>query len=113
MNGRNALPIPPASPERQLKLEQSAQESANLTLRDVRCPRCNYLIIRVYGCQVFLILKQKTIELTLCTTCARQFYSSKSHFIKRTDLWQAEREVCMFCNTRRGFDFLISDIELR
>lgn len=49
MRGRNELPIPPASPERQLRLEQSAQESANLTLRDVRCPRCNYLIIRVYS----------------------------------------------------------------
>ena len=46
MNGRNALPIPPASPERQLKLEQFAQESANLTLRDVRCPRCN---TKIYG----------------------------------------------------------------
>lgn len=34
MNGRNELPIPPASPERQLKLEQSAQESANYTRKD-------------------------------------------------------------------------------
>lgn len=54
---------------------------------------------------------KKAIELTLCTTCARQFYNSKSCFIRRADLWQAEREVCMFCNTRLGFDFLISDIE--
>jgi len=49
MNGRYTRPIPPASPERQRRLDQSAKGSADLTLRDVRCPRCGYLIIKVYS----------------------------------------------------------------
>lgn len=49
MNGRYTRPIPPASPERQRRLDQSAKDSADLTLRDVRCPRCGYLIIKVYS----------------------------------------------------------------
>ena len=49
MNGRYTRPIPPAPPERQKRLDQSAKSSTNLTLRDVRCPRCGYLIIKVYS----------------------------------------------------------------
>ena len=49
MNGRYTRPIPPAPPERQQQLDQSAKCSTNLTLRDVRCPRCSYLIIKVYS----------------------------------------------------------------
>ena len=49
MNGRYTRPIPPAPPERQQQLDQSAKGSINLTLRDVRCPRCGYLIIKVYS----------------------------------------------------------------
>ena len=49
MNGRYTRPIPPAPPERQERLDQSAKSSTNLTLRDVRCPRCGYLIIKVYS----------------------------------------------------------------
>lgn len=55
----------------------------------------------------------KTIELTLCAICARQFYDSKSHYIRRSKLWQAERETCMFCNTHPGFDFIITDTKLK
>ena len=49
MNGRYERPIPAASPERQRRLDLSASESENLSLREVRCPRCNYLIIKVYS----------------------------------------------------------------
>ena len=49
MNGRYTRPIPPAPLERQQQLDQSAKGSINLTLRDVRCPRCGYLIIKVYS----------------------------------------------------------------
>lgn len=49
MNGRYTRPIPPAPPECQQQLDQSVKGSANLTLRDVRCPRCGYLIIKVYS----------------------------------------------------------------
>lgn len=49
MNGRYTRPIPPAPAERQKRLDQSAKSSTNLTLRDVHCPRCGYLIIKVYS----------------------------------------------------------------
>ena len=49
MIGRYERPIPAASPERQRRLDLSASESENLSLREIRCPRCNYLIIKVYS----------------------------------------------------------------
>lgn len=49
MIGRYERPIPAASLERQRRLDLSASESENLSLREIRCPRCNYLIIKVYS----------------------------------------------------------------
>lgn len=49
MIGRYERPIPVASPEWQRRLDLSASESENLSLREIRCPRCNYLIIKVYS----------------------------------------------------------------
>lgn len=49
MIGRYERPIPAASPERQQRLDLSTSESENLSLREIRCPRCNYLIIKVYS----------------------------------------------------------------
>lgn len=45
--------------------------------------------------------------MTLCTTCASQFYNSPEHIIKRSDRGQKHKETCMFCNTRQGYDFEI------
>lgn len=49
MIGRHTRPVPPALPSRQERLALSASESQYLSLRDIRCPRCNYLIIKVYS----------------------------------------------------------------
>lgn len=49
----------------------------------------------------------KPILMCLCPVCAKPFYESAEHFIKRADEKQSTREVCMFCNTRRGYDYLI------
>ena len=49
MIGRYERPIPAASPGRQRRLDLSVSESENLSLREIRCPRCNYLIIKVYS----------------------------------------------------------------
>ena len=54
----------------------------------------------------------KTIELTLCPVCAKQFYSSGFHHIHRASAWQAKRDICTYCNIRYGVDFLISRIEV-
>lgn len=55
----------------------------------------------------------KTIELTLCPVCAQQFYSSGFHHIRRASAWQAERDICTYCNIRYGVDFLISRVEVK
>ena len=43
----------------------------------------------------------KPILMCLCPVC------SKEHFIIRADQVQQIKEVCMFCNSRKGYDYLI------
>lgn len=49
----------------------------------------------------------KPILMCLCPVCAKPFYNSKEHFIIRADQRQQIKEVCMFCNSRKGYDYLI------
>lgn len=49
----------------------------------------------------------KPILMCLCPVCAKPFYHSKEHFIIRSDQNQKIKDVCMFCNTRKGYDYLI------
>ena len=49
----------------------------------------------------------KPILMCLCPVCAKPFYNSKEHFIIRADQVQQIKEVCMFCNSRKGYDYLI------
>ena len=51
--------------------------------------------------------KQEPMLLTLCPKCAAQFYDSASHHIKKAQEYQKIKEVCMFCNVRRGIDYYI------
>lgn len=51
--------------------------------------------------------KQEPMLLTLCPKCAAQFYNSPSHHIKKAQEYQKIKEVCMFCNVRRGIDYYI------
>lgn len=48
----------------------------------------------------------KPIQLCLCPVCAKVFYESSEYFIKRADYGQ-KKEMCMFCQSRRGYDYLI------
>lgn len=56
---------------------------------------------------VALPKQDKPILLCLCPVCAKPFYASKEHFIKRVDKKQKIKDICMFCNTRSGYDYLI------
>lgn len=49
----------------------------------------------------------KPIFMTLCPLCAKPFYDSDEHYIKRADLHQKIKGDCMFCNVRTGYDYLI------
>lgn len=45
--------------------------------------------------------------LSLCYSCANQFYNSGAHFIKWLDPEQEIKETCMYCKVRTGFDFIL------
>lgn len=49
----------------------------------------------------------KPILICLCPVCAKPFYNSKEHFIVRANQGQKIKELCMFCNIRKGYDYLI------
>ena len=49
----------------------------------------------------------KPILMFLCPVCAKPFYESREHFITRANKEQNEKEICMYCNVRRGYDYLI------
>lgn len=49
----------------------------------------------------------KPILMCLCPVCAKPFYRSQEHYIKRIDENQRTKETCMYCNVRRGYDYLI------
>lgn len=49
----------------------------------------------------------KPILMCLCPVCAKPFYESNEHYIKRADGEQKAKERCMFCNVRQGYDYLI------
>jgi mRNA interferase MazF len=46
------------------------------------------------------------LELTLCGPCLQQFVSSPEHIVKRVDFMQ-EKETCVYCNVRSGYDYRI------
>lgn len=45
------------------------------------------------------------MELCLCPTCARQFFSSAAYVIRRSDPLQVEKDECDYCRIRKGYDF--------
>ena len=47
------------------------------------------------------------MELCLCSRCASAFYDIPSYKIMRKDPYQGNKDLCTYCNSRLGFDFLI------
>ena len=47
------------------------------------------------------------MELCLCSRCASAFYDIPSYKIIRKDPYQIHKDLCTYCNSRLGFDFLI------
>ena len=50
----------------------------------------------------------KEIEICLCPKCASAFYDIPSYKIVRKDPYQVNKDLCTYCNSRFGYDFLIS-----
>lgn len=49
----------------------------------------------------------KPLEMCLCPICAKPFYKSENHFIKRANKSQTKKKTCMLCNSRQGYNYLI------
>lgn len=50
----------------------------------------------------------KEMEICLCSICASAFYDMPAYKIIRKDPYQVERDLCTYCSSRLGYDFLIS-----
>lgn len=45
--------------------------------------------------------------LCLCQTCVSQFLYSDGHIVKRVDPYKSEKDECVYCQVRMGYDFEI------
>ena len=50
---------------------------------------------------------RERMELCLCQKCASAFYAIPTNKVIRKDPYQTDRDLCTFCNSRLGYDFLI------
>lgn len=64
---------PPPSPETQKKLDLCEEEAADLTLREIRCPRCNFVIDKVFS-------DAKGHFLSKCPKCKSQYIMNFAYF---------------------------------
>jgi hypothetical protein len=53
-------------------------------------------------------VKDRGIELCLCSRCASVYYASKDHFIERCEAFQVIHEPCQICLNPYGYDFRIN-----
>ncbi len=47
----------------------------------------------------------KKLVLCLCSTCANNFYNSGAFSLRRVNPAQTEKDICTYCNSRKGFDY--------
>lgn len=52
------------------------------------------------------------MEMCLCSVCANTFYNTPGYRIRRKDHYQTEKDLCDFCNSRYGFDYLVNTGEM-
>lgn len=45
--------------------------------------------------------------ITLCASCAQQFYDSGGHIIRRSNHAQQIKDTCCYCGRRRGWDYTV------
>jgi len=56
-------------------------------------------------------MNNKTLHMTLCSTCANQYYGMADRYIKRADKNQKDKESCTLCRSRMGYDYIITEKE--
>ncbi|HPE96068.1 MAG TPA: hypothetical protein PLT66_08395 [Bacillota bacterium] len=71
---------PPPAPEKQEKLDLSAREVVGLTKRDVHCPKCEFVVDRVYSDAV----GHKDVK---CQKCKFEGPINISYFRSQKGIW--------------------------
>lgn len=51
--------------------------------------------------------RSKPILITLCCSCASQFYYTNRYRMRRADRNQINKEECTYCGCRTGYDYLL------
>lgn len=49
----------------------------------------------------------RAVVMSLCSVCAGNFRSTGAYFLCRLDPSQIQKDVCTYCNQRRGFDYVM------
>ena len=47
----------------------------------------------------------ENLIMSLCPTCANNFYGTGSYFLRRVNTDSSEKDICTYCGQRRGFDY--------
>lgn len=50
---------------------------------------------------------RKTEVLCLCPICAADFYLSGKYTIRKADEMQVVKDICTYCQVRRGIDYIL------
>lgn len=53
--------------------------------------------------------KPRQFTLCLCSTCANNFYGTGAYSLKRLNPIEVEKDICTYCNGRKGFDYQITE----
>ena len=51
--------------------------------------------------------RSKKMVMCLCPVCANNFLSTNDYILQRINQTQTDKDVCTYCNIRRGFDYAI------
>lgn len=51
--------------------------------------------------------RSKPILITLCCSCAAQFYYTNRYRMRRAERNQINKEECTYCGCRTGYDYLL------
>ena len=85
-------------------LDKRRLENYVCTLDRTEMEKINKAIRRSTGIPKII---EKPLVVSLCRVCAGNFYDVPGHYIRRVNPEQRDKDTCMFCNVRNGYDYYI------
>ena len=83
--GKQRYDRPPPPPDIQTKLELCEREAAGLSVREVRCPKCQFVIDRVFS-------DVSGHFISKCPKCKAQYIMNFAYFRKQKGSWRLKRK---------------------